>query len=211
MAKTTPQPDTLVAYLYNPHMPIEPVFHTSLTRLLVRDKGRRVLDVAAGESGQLIAEGRNALGRAFLASSAKWMLLVDADMDLPSDVIDRLRRFASPTRVVGGLCFMLDRGVVRPVMFDFEAKLIEAWTPGSLVRVAMTGGACLMIHRSILERTPYPWFVLDEDGRDQDQNFCLNVQQIGVTVAVDTSTVVGHAKRPAWVITDADYTMPSKP
>lgn len=93
-------------------------------------------------------------------------------------------------------------------MFDSQTGArIWGWEEGALVPVGVTGGACLMIHRNILETIGDPWFYNDQLGKmDQDQVFCVRVHEVGFSVAVDTSTVIGHCKR---IIVDSrDYTNP---
>jgi hypothetical protein len=128
-------------------------------------------------------------------------------MVLPHDLIPRLKRHATPSRIVGGLAFT---ATAQPVMFGFDGQRILSWEKGALVPVLATGGACLMIHRSVFERIPAgnPYFAMDVSCHqmDQDQNFLRLAQLYGTAVAVDTSTVVGHIKQR--VITDADYDMP---
>lgn len=171
-------------------------FVQSLLAILARDRFRRIVGVLSVESSSFLIAGRNDLAKAFLATEAKWLLQCDDDMILPVDVVDRLLRRATPTRMVGGLCYMLDRGQEKPVMFDYVGKMITSWEPGALVDVGTTGGACLMIHRSVFERAPYPWFRMDGLGvYDQDQGFIMNTQAHGTKVAVDTSFTVGHIKR----------------
>lgn len=191
---------------------VDSAFHDSLTRLLAKDRFHRVLDVAAAESGPYLTDNRNAVAELFLKSSARWMLQLDADMAFGPDLPARLLRHATPTRVVGGLAFAYN-GLIRdakPVMFDEAGERITAWTPGALVPVGFTGGACLLIHRNVFETISRngnaPWFQNSPGNQDQDQTFCANVRFNGMSVAVDTSTVVGHCKR--IVVTDADYAQP---
>lgn len=200
--------DVLIGFLHG--STVDAAFMDSVVTILVRDRFRRVDGVLSLESGPYITEARNQLAQMFLGTSAKWLLMTDADMDLPADVVPRLLRHATPSRIVGGLCFSYS-GRTRdaaPVMFDPETgKRIVSWAPGALVPVGFVGGACLMIHRNILEKTPYPWFANDPGGvMDQDQVFCHRVRTAGFKIAVDTSTVIGHCKR--IVVTDADYHNP---
>lgn len=199
------QSDVIIGFCH-PSRGWESDFGRSLVALLLRDRGKRVLDVIPSESSSFVVAGRNEVAKLFLSTPAKWLLMVDDDMVLPPDLIPRLLRHATPDRIVGGLAFT---ATALPVMFGFDGQRIESWEPGALVPVLATGGACLMIHRSVFERTEYPWFYLDVSMHqmDQDQLFLRKAQLAGVKVAVDTSTIVGHIKRR--VITDADYRMPS--
>jgi hypothetical protein len=204
-------PNVLVGYIHG--STVDSGFLDSLTMLLARDKFRRILDIAAVESGPYITDGRNMLGETLLDTKADWLLMLDCDMCFPYDLIRRLMHHATSSRVVGGLCFAYN-GRARhalPVMFDSESgKRIMSWKPGSLVPVGFVGGACLLIHRNVFEKTPRPWFhdmtLPNGQHMDQDQVFCMNIRQAGFELVVDTSTVIGHGKR--IFVDDRDYVMP---
>lgn len=204
-------PDVLVTYLHGATN-VDSAFLDSMTMLLVRDKGRQILDVAAFESGPYITDGRNSQAEVLLATKAKWGLFLDCDMDFTRypDLIQRLKRHATPDRMVGGLCFSYNgrNRDAKPVLFgEDDAGRIESWEPGSLVPVGAVGMACVLVHRNVFERTPRPWFqnVQLPNGAhmDQDQAFCLNARLAGFKIAVDTSTVIGHGKR--ILVDDRDY------
>lgn len=204
--------DVLISYLHGAS--VDSAFLDSLTMLLRRDGFRRVLDIASFESGPYITDGRNQQGRVFLGTRAQWMLMLDTDMTFPADIIPRMLKNATPSRMIGGLCFAYN-GRIRdavPTMWAPDGERITRWTPGELVPVGFTGGACLMVHRNIFERTPYPWFRnadMPNGGHlDQDQVLCAQVREAGFSIAVDTSLVIGHCKR--IVVDDRDYSMPAQ-
>lgn len=171
-------------------------FGNNLMALLVADRGRTVDGVLAVESSSFLVAGRNALARAFLGTRSEWLLAVDTDMVLPLDVLPRLLKHARPDRIVGGLCYCLDRGQELPVLFDDSGGRISSWSHGALVPVGAIGMACALIHRSVFKRLEYPYFRGDPAGlRDQDQLFCDAVRAAGIEIAVDTSTVIGHIKQ----------------
>jgi len=205
MGKPSPTPDTIVTFSHPDTW--DASFGRSLLAMVMRDKGRRILDVVPSESSSFLVGGRNAQIELALSTSAQWILMLDADMTFSPDLIERLRRRATPTRIVGGLCFTATE---LPVMFGFDGQRIESWTPGALVPVLATGGACLMIHRSVFERLPYPWFYMTREHyqMDQDQQFLRDCNRAGVEVAVDTSTVLGHVKKRA--IDGSGYVMPAQ-
>jgi len=199
MSKPQPTPDTVVTFSHPDTW--DATFGRSLLAMVHRDKGRRILDVLPSESSSFLVDGRNTQVKLFLSTPAKWMLMLDADMEFPPDLLDRLRRHATPTRIVGGLCAT---ATGLPVMFGDDGQRIEQWTPGALVPVLATGGACLLIHRSVFEeRMPYPWFYMAREHiqMDQDQVMLATARAVGIEVAVDTSTVLGHVKkRPVYPI-----------
>jgi hypothetical protein len=93
----------------------------------------------------------------------------------------------------------------------------------ALVKVAATGAACILIHRSVLLRmlmphpngfgtfpngdpNPYPWFVEGvSHGRPfgEDIAFCQNAARIGIPTHVDTRIKIGHVKTAE--LTEAEY------
>lgn len=197
--------DITIGYLHG--ATVEATFHDSLMAILSRDRFRRIDGVISVEVGPVLVWGRNILAREFLANrQAKWLLMVDSDMELPLDIVPRLLRHATPQRVVGALCFAYEprSRTATPTLYGEGMATIRSWEPGALVPVKATGAACLMIHRNVLEKTPAPWFVTDPIGRfGEDQGFCLNIAKAGFKLAVDTSTVVGHTKR--LIVDDRDY------
>lgn len=204
--------NVLISYLHG--INVDSAFLDSMTMLLVRDRFKRVADVASFESGPYITDGRNQQGKVFLGTKCEWMLMLDTDMAFPPDIVSRMLANATPSRIIGGLCFAYN-GRIRdaiPTMWAPDGERITNWTPGALVPVGFTGGACLMIHRRIFEQTPYPWFRnadMPNGGHlDQDQVFCAQVREAGFSIAVDTSLVIGHAKR--ILVSDVDYVMPAE-
>lgn len=192
MSKSSPTADTVVTFCHPDTW--DASFGRCLLSMVMRDRGRRILDVVPSESSSFLVGGRNSQIELALSTSAKWILMLDADMTFPPDLVERLRRRATPDRIVGGLCCT---ATGLPVMFGFDGQRIESWEPDSLVPVLATGGACLLIHRSVFERLPYPWFYMERINyrMDQDQMFLRDVNRAGLEVAVDTSVVLGHVKK----------------
>jgi hypothetical protein len=153
-----------------------------------------------------------------------WM--VDSDMTFGDGILDRLLKTANPKHmpIVGGLCFG-----VRPAKFDGQERFNECLaTPlelfptiygldddghmlhysgyprDSVVRVASTGAACLLIHRSVLadkrwtaDGHPQPWFretVLHGAVCSEDHFFCLRAGSFGYPIHLDTAAKTGHVK-----------------
>lgn len=226
----TTKPGSAVILYAHPDQ-VEAVFAESLTRLLLFDangKGRVTRDggVISMGSGPLIASARNQLVTAFLASDAEWALMLDADMTFAPDTLERLIAVADQNAlpVVGGLCFGGGRsGTVTPTMYRIERGIdgctaptigvIEEWPDGGLIRVDATGAACLLMHRSILEKiraaypTVTPWFftgIHADTEFGEDFGFCLRVAAVGAQVHVHTGVQCGHSKRHILDITDFD-------
>jgi hypothetical protein len=189
-----------------------------------RHNGNRIAGWNFVRCSANISAGRNALVEWFLASPAQWLLSIDSDMVWPADALHRLLEVADPDKypVVGGLCFAkeADTGLLWPTMFDLvgsqeKPELIryETWEPDGLFRVAATGAAFLLVHRSILERIrdrdfsrAYPWFQERELGGQrsgEDATFCFRVAAVGSSVHVHTGVAIGHIKE--HLVTEEGY------
>jgi GT2 family glycosyltransferase len=179
----------------------------------------------AVSSGAVIARTRNKIVREFLTHDADWLLTIDTDMTFEPTLVEDLIDAAHPTErpIVGALCFAY--------MADNARKLwptLYAWIPGSerlrrltqypadtLIPVAATGAACLLVHRSVFVEMakrwppPRPWFdetpfyEKGEDGEpdlstgdeySEDLTFSLRAQAAGFPVHVHTGIRCGHVK-----------------
>jgi GT2 family glycosyltransferase len=179
-------------------------------------EGKTPLDaVLTLESGPNISTARNKLCADFLAAQrAEWLFMCDTDMVLDADAIDRLIGAADPVDVpvLGGLCWSLEAGVKVPTMYELVQKdeglaftRHIRWPDNAVVRVSATGAACLLIHRSALERVRLhagdkaaPWFRETAVGpmalMGEDLTFCLRCAAAGIPVHVHTGVRVGHMK-----------------
>jgi GT2 family glycosyltransferase len=181
-------------------------------------EGKTPVDaVLALEWGPNLSTGRNRLCADFLArpGSPEWLFMVDTDMVLQADTVDRLIAAADPVGVpvLGGLCWSLDAGVKVPTMYELVEKepgrlaftRPARWPDDAVVRVSATGAACLLIHRSVLETVretagdpAAPWFretpVAPMSLMGEDMTFCLRCAAAGIPVHVHTGIKAGHMK-----------------
>lgn len=208
-------------------------FMKSLQGLMAHDaaNGRRLIGgnlthLRAASGG--LAQGRNDLTRVFLdQTDASWLWMVDSDMGFDPDTLDRLLVTGAeadlPSRVIpsitGALCFSWrpeepdGMGGYRcrplPTLFawrDGGFQVAERYPFDTVVKVAGTGAACLLIHRSVMEDlrvlhgddwwTPvrYP----EGDFLSEDLSFCYRAGEAGFPIYVDTSVKTTHAKT-IWV------------
>ena len=153
-------------------------------------------------------------------SKATWLFMVDSDMGFDPDTVDRLVESAGTDHpVVGGLAFALKtdgrsslHGIkYRPVptLYDWvEDDKVAGFTPrleyprGELVKVAATGGACLLIRRDALAavRDKYGdvWFdtIRHKKGGhfSEDLSFCIRLAGVDIATHVDTGIRTTHDK-----------------
>lgn len=229
------------AYLHAHH--VSHSWHESMMRLIAHDVFHEQRLVATGgpfmiraDSAGLV-EGRNLGARRFLDETEhEWLWWVDTDMGFLPDTVDRLLAAADPAArpVVGALCFALRevaydgyggrRVQPVPVLLDqardpdghvgFSTRW--AYPPDTLVQVAGTGSACILIHRSALEKVRAEhgdaWYdqVRYGDGRpvSEDLSFCARLGLAGIPVFVHTGVKTTHHKQ-FWVSAE-DYVPPGR-
>jgi GT2 family glycosyltransferase len=208
-------PDAVIGYVHPGVVRAE--FCASLLAVCMEGQ-TRIRTVMAFESGPNISGPRNMLCRDFLQDGfAPWLFMCDTDMWFPADTVDRLIAAAGqPVErpVVGGLCFSrnADGGEPYSTMYELTEKdgrpafvRYGQWPEDSLVRVSATGAACLLIHRSALEKVAAdggdqaaPWFRETAVGpmalMGEDMTFCLRCAAAGIPVHVHTGVRVGHMK-----------------
>lgn len=228
-----PEPDGVVLAYVHPGTHVQHSFLASLLGVVITDqKAHRRLDCVGGplavrcSTGDL-RDARNQAAKFLLDSTAKWLLFIDTDMGFHPDTMERLLATADRTcaKIVGGLTFGWRSatpdgmggflGEPFPVMFEWQkdpegqvcgVREIEQFEPGSVVQVAATGAACLLIHREVLEKIASEsgpvWFdhTTYVDGRrvSEDLSFCFRAAAVGEPIVVDTSIRTSHAKT-IWV------------
>ena len=171
-------------------------------------------------SGPRVAEGRSQLVDAFAKTRCDWLWMVDSDMVWEADALDRLLNLAhdEEARIVGGLCFggRADADMF-PTIYEFVeedgllgTKVVYDYPRNQPMRVAATGAAFLLIHKSVFvemkkafgrlpngRENPYPWFVEASNGGrpfGEDISFCVKARALGIDIWVDSSIRVGHIK-----------------
>jgi GT2 family glycosyltransferase len=172
-----------------------------------------------------LVEARNDCIRHFLDDTqAEWLWVVDTDMGFPADTLERLVAAADPVErpVVGALCFSMRENKSdgscgwdtspAPTLFgwakradDDEFGFVVRWdySVGALTKVAGTGSACILIHRSAVEKVRLAhgdtWYdrVVYAQGKkkvSEDLSFCYRLGTVGVPVYVDCSVRATHHK-----------------
>ncbi len=200
-------------------------FHTSMLFLLQQEwKRKRVVEVIAILSGPKVDSARNSIFLRWLEqTSASHLLMVDTDMQVPENVIDRLLQHDKD--IVGGLAFTgtgQGSDIVPAVRVIEEIEGTPSIQPlwdyptNSLVQVAGIGTACMLIKREVAEAIweargkdhPMPWFAYGvHNGVEigEDIAFCLTAGKIGFETWVDTGLVIPHDKHR--FITDSEYVL----
>lgn len=208
-------------------------FGLSYRDLLLHDLGGEQRIVPHGkEMRQLssrtnVAASRNKMAAGFLdGSDCEWLWYIDVDMGFAPDTVDRLIKSADPVDrpVMGGLCFAIrrkrtaefyaERFSTQPTLYEYAELGDEVgfrplldYPRNEVVRVAGTGGACLLAHRGALEtvRERYgdAWFdpITHPTGDkgaprtfSEDLSFCVRLASVGAPLHVDTAVKTCHEK-----------------
>ena len=139
-------------------------FHDSLLALVDHDMangwGCYVGKISHGSRAN-ISKARNQVVTDFLdRTEGEWLLFADSDSVLPPDTIVRLLAAAQlpsePAKIIGGLCVMVDDEGVAPTLYQHAAgdgltRVQLDFPDNTVLQVAATGAACLMVHREVLE------------------------------------------------------------
>lgn len=165
-------------------------------------------------------DARTAVVEAFLnQTNAEWAWFLDADMVFKADVLPRLLQTAKEKRakVVGGLCFILNKqkGTVYPNIFmehherkpgEKRYKHVAVYPRDEPFEVDGTGGACLLVHREVLEAVGekykdagHPWQEERIDSNTgtyegEDLVFCQKVRECGYSIWYEPRAQLGHLK-----------------
>lgn len=233
MALDAPDSVTL-AYVHDVEVAYS--WHASVLSLIGYDMGNAQRVVRGGWIGVRygtggIVDARNKVVRQFLDGTDQWLFWTDTDMGFAPDTVDRLLASADPVDrpIMGALCFAQRETEVdgyggfrtRPVPTTFQwgedTEGRSGFTPwwdypaDSVVPVAATGSACILIHRSALEAVAdrhgpvwYEHMTNPTTGQriSEDLSFCARAAVCGLTTHVDTSVKTTHLKS-VWLGEDA--------
>lgn len=184
------------------------------TGIVGKDQGW-LINVLTEWSSANVSAARNNLTAKFLDGPGEWLLWVDSDMQWDAtDAIQALLTVADPAErpIVGGLCFGNSLQGMFPTIYlaaededgKFTTARVRDYPRDTLVRVAATGAAFLLIHRSVLEAIrarqfdrAFPWFAESSgNGKPvgEDITFCIRAGLCGFPVHVHTGVKIGHHK-----------------
>lgn len=215
--------DVCLAYLHPNE--VSASFHKSLLNLIGHDlSGPRRLhtwaEIKCGPMG--IPEGRNDACKALLKTDCQWLFFLDADMGFEPYVLDMLLSVADKDErpIVGGLAFAQRESVPdgmngfrcfpRPTILDWQdtgkgySQFMgrQQYPVNALIRAGATGGAILLIHRSVIERIAEKygeeWFsrVPDPSGglMGEDVSFFVRTQSLEIPLHIHTGIRTTHFK-----------------
>jgi len=198
--------------------------------------GGGFLAIKYGTGG--LIEARNQAVREFLDEypGADWLFWLDCDMGFEADALELLLGAADPVErpIVGGLCFAQRedepdgmggwRTQATPTIYDWvtvgdQSGYAVRWDYplDTVTQCAATGSACILIHRSVLEKMreaftagairPAWYDRLPNPSTNQllseDLSFCARAGALGFPVFVHTGVKTSHFKN-LWLC-EQDY------
>lgn len=165
-------------------------FAHSLAMMVARSAVEGVEVSLTTSAGTLIADQRNNLAKAALDEGCDYILMLDSDMVFPSGALMQLLAHQQPVVTCN---YTTRRAPAEPVAFRRIGTLEKLYTdPDSegLEECAANGMGVALIHRTVFEQTPKPWFhipyIPESDGFwGEDVWFCNAVRKAGFPVYVD--------------------------
>lgn len=141
-------------------------------------------------AGTLICDQRNRLAAGTLADGCDYLLFLDSDMRFPPDTLVRLLDRKQP---IVASNYTTRRSPPEPVAFQRLSTAEKLWTDEDstgLEECAAVGLGVCLIHRSVFEQTPKPWFYIPyiaaSDGHwGEDVWFCNQARKAGFPTLID--------------------------
>ncbi|MEK6857004.1 MAG: hypothetical protein AABX39_00260 [Nanoarchaeota archaeon] len=188
-------------------------FDNSLTKdysEFLRSKEFEVVNVDCGDKkgNERIAECMKFICKYFLEGKFDYLFCLETDVLVPEKIVETL--LSRNKDIVGGI-YLTEYNVTHvkkdgskysewerhPVADVYSPKMnylrplpMEAAKKNILARVATIGLGCTLIKRNVLEKTEFRY----RENWSHDALFCLDAQQNGFTVFVDTSIKCVHVK-----------------
>ena len=215
--------DVLLGYLHPNEVTAS--FHKSLLDLIGHDLSGpcRLHSWVMVKCGPLgVPGGRNDLAKQLLKGDCEWLFMLDADMGFEPHTLDGLLHFADKNErpMVGGLAFAQRESVPdgmngfrcfpRPTLLDwirhddghYRMTGRAHYPVNSLVRVGATGGAVLLVHRSVFEKVAAKfgevWFDQQTDPNGsligEDISFFMRTHELDIPLHVHTGIRTSHYK-----------------
>lgn len=144
--------------------------------------------------GSSIVENLNG-GIRLMRDTDEWLWVVGDDHTFEPDTLMRLLEVDAD--IVAPLCArrhppfglvhyerqILDTEFMRPVQYDeIQDEPFEVFSTGSL----------MLIRRHVLDAIGDPWFQTAPAMQNEDVAFCHRVRELGFSIVVDPTTVIGH-------------------
>lgn len=148
------------------------------------------------------ARARNNIARQALDGGFDYVLMVDSDMIVPPDIVDKFLEW--PVPAVVGVCPRKNTKIHETELFKFtERNYSDRFKYEELttdrMQIKGSGFACGMIDVELFRKLPFPWFkyVVYQDGSvlSEDLYFCELLRQNNIPIVADTRVRCGHMAR----------------
>lgn len=158
---------------------------------LVKPPGTSYLE----QRGLSLTTNRTGLVIEALKSDAEYFFFLDDDVIGPNEMLATLLSHRLP--IACGLYMAKkrkeDRGLAAWMKRGNGYATIAPEQDARLVQVDVTGLGCALIHRSVFERVPQPWFVWEFGGISEDFFFFEKVnREIGIKPIIDFEMKCKH-------------------
>jgi len=138
------------------------------------------------------------------SAPAQWLFWIDSDMTFQPDYLVRMLADAQERpdiKVLSGTARMSGQGSDhRSVLYDLRPNGLQSlteWPREQLFQVWAVGTFGMLMHRSVFEQMPKPWFSYQNPGFGSDDaiNFCHNLRRAGISIWIDPRLPFGHIDR----------------
>ena len=180
---------------------ISPNFFKSFLTFFVESAGKYSLQISTADAS-FPEVAYNGLAEQMLNGKADYLLLVDAKLRLPPDLIQRLEGHGKD--IVAALHF--DPKTLAP-MFRVDEKgkevIPKEFKKGELLKASSVGMGCTLLSRKAFEKLQEtqkdkPFFVLEMKNRREYRPsflyFCNLAKKAGLDLFVDTGCIVGSGR-----------------
>jgi len=181
----------------------------SLTRLLLdlKDQDDYTVEVSLSYK-QPVDANRNKIVKKFLASNCEWLLMIDADIVPPKDILDMTKH---GKKIVSATVLGMKNGIPHPLIMKMNEengmyhmvsldKYKEELRDDGLIEIDGSGTGCILIHREVLEKMEPPWFRFQYNKfgdvkYSEDYRFSQRAKEMGYKIYCDTNMPCKHYKK----------------
>lgn len=164
----------------------------------------------------LIEDARNILADTFLKSPTEWIFWMDSDMVFDPDTLVKLFKVAEDkqAKMVTGIYYQR-KGMNWPCLWSRGEDLENGEKTGlgspksktnkyvgtfrivhkdakEPFKVHAAGFGCVLVHRSVFEVLPRPWFTFLKGVCSEDFYFFVNAHDMGFDLWAEPSITLGH-------------------
>jgi hypothetical protein len=176
---------------------IQPQTFQSLLELVADSKHE--IDIVMAEDGYTIAENRNFLAVKALNNKSDYLLMVDADMTFPPDMLDTL--LADGKDIVGVAYHpRSETGQITKYLDEVHfVKIEESDDPKykKTFKCYATGTGVILIKCDVFKKMARPWFKFEfydtgQCKQGEDWIFCIEAGKLGIETWTNPTIEIGH-------------------